>query len=158
MLYGRAVGRPRRFDDSTVARAATRLFLERGYEATSVDDLVVASGLHRGSLYKAFGSKRGIFLAALEHLVRDELPTAAPVEDLVAADTLDLLLVAAVELAPRDSEVRDLVQRACGILAERLVDGQPGEPAALLGRRLLHRAGAGTTRFTEKGGDDLWHG
>lgn len=126
--------------------AATRLFLERGYEATSVDDLVVASGLHRGSLYKAFGSKRGIFLAALEHLVREELPTAAaPVEDLVAADTLDLLLVAALELAPRDHEVRDLVQRACGLFGERTADGQPSEPATLLGRRLLHRAGAGTT-------------
>lgn len=44
--------------------AAARLFLERGYEATAIDELVVACGLHRGSLYKAFGSKRGIFLAA----------------------------------------------------------------------------------------------
>ncbi|WP_408649259.1 helix-turn-helix domain-containing protein [Streptomyces herbicida] len=34
------------------------MFAERGYEGTSVDDLVRALGVHRGSLYKVFGSKR----------------------------------------------------------------------------------------------------
>ena len=137
--------------------AAARLFVERGYEATSIDDLVAATGLHRGSLYKAFGSKRGIFLAALSRLVRDEL-TSLPSrsEDLVAADPLDLLLVAALELGPRDHEVRDLVRRGCALLAERTVGGQPCEPATLLGRRLLHRAGAHPLRLRSEEGGDRW--
>ena len=122
--------------------AAARLFLDRGYEATSIEDLVLACGLHRGSLYKAFGSKRGIFLAALQHLVRDELPVAAADTDaLIVADMLDLLLVAALELGPRDQQVREMVQRACVLLAERRTGSQPEEPATLLGRRLLQRAG-----------------
>ena len=119
--------------------AAAGSFLERGYEATSIDDLVAATGLHRGSLYKAFGSKRGIFLAALHRLVRDELPAAAAHSDgPVAGSALDLLLVAALELGPRDPEVRDLLRRACALLLE--AEATSGDPATLLGRRLLERA------------------
>jgi len=130
-----------------VVATAAGLFLERGYEATSIDELVAASGLHRGSLYKAFGSKRGIFLAALQQLVHDKLPPAAAgLDDLVNADTLDLVLVAALELGPRDQEVRDLVERACSLLAKGATDAEPEEPSALLGRRLLQRAGVRTTQ------------
>lgn len=136
------MGRPRGFDEAIVVDAAARLFLDRGYEATSIEDLVLACGLHRGSLYKAFGSKRGMFLAALQRSVHDDLPAAVAHPDgVVDADTLDLLLVAALELGPRDQQVRDLVQRACVLLAERRTGSQPEEPATLLGRRLLQRAG-----------------
>jgi TetR/AcrR family transcriptional repressor of nem operon len=58
------MGRPRSFDEREVVQRACRIFLN-GYNATSVDDLVIGLNLHRGSIYKAFGSKRGLFLAAL---------------------------------------------------------------------------------------------
>lgn len=121
--------------------AAARLFLRQGFEATSIDDLVTACGLHRGSLYKAFASKRGIFLAGLERLVRELPESASTPEELVTTDTLDLLLVAALELAPHDRDVRELVRQACEVLAEQDRPGLHEEPAELLGRRLLVRAG-----------------
>ncbi len=43
-----------------------RIFWERGYEATSIDDLLKATGINRGSLYGTFGDKRRLFLAALD--------------------------------------------------------------------------------------------
>ena len=136
------MGRPRGFSEQAVLRVAAKVFVRGGYEGTSIDDLVHALKLHRGSLYKAFGSKRGVFLAALQHLVRDDLPVAVAHPDgVVDADTLDLLLVAALELGPRDQQVRDLVARACVLLAEHGTGGQPEQPATLLGRRLLQRAG-----------------
>jgi TetR/AcrR family transcriptional repressor of nem operon len=42
------------------------VFWEKGYEAASIQDLVEAMEIHRGSLYNTFGSKHDLFLAALE--------------------------------------------------------------------------------------------
>jgi AcrR family transcriptional regulator len=44
-----------------------RTFRRKGYEATSVKDLERATGLRSGSLHHAFGGKRALFLAALDH-------------------------------------------------------------------------------------------
>lgn len=47
-----------------------RLFWARGYEATSVQHLVARMGIQRGSLYGAFGDKRGLFFAAIDRYDR----------------------------------------------------------------------------------------
>jgi TetR/AcrR family transcriptional regulator, transcriptional repressor for nem operon len=60
------VGRPRAFDSDETLLRAMRLFWERGYEATSIQDLVDALGVNRASLYGAFGDKAEIFEAALD--------------------------------------------------------------------------------------------
>lgn len=58
--------RAREFDTEAAVGAAMQLFWERGYAATSVDDLVARLGIGRGSLYAAFGSKQGLYLRALD--------------------------------------------------------------------------------------------
>lgn len=65
----RSPGRPREFDMDAAVEAAMRVFRERGYHATSVGDLCTATGLTAGSIYKAFGDKRALFLAAFDHYV-----------------------------------------------------------------------------------------
>ncbi|PFH11018.1 AcrR family transcriptional regulator [Collimonas sp. PA-H2] len=62
----RAPGRPREFDIDTVLDRAIDVFRQRGYHATSINDLVEGMGLTRGSVYKAFTDKRSIFFAAYE--------------------------------------------------------------------------------------------
>lgn len=62
--------RPREFEREVVLDRAMRAFWARGYEATSVQHLVECMGIQRGSLYGAFGDKRGLFLAAIEHYER----------------------------------------------------------------------------------------
>jgi len=58
--------RPPGYERSAVLSRATEIFWQRGYGATSVSDLVAATGLKPGSLYAAFGSKKGLFLEVLE--------------------------------------------------------------------------------------------
>lgn len=130
------VGRNRSFVERDVVAAARRAFLATGYEGTSVDDLVTATGLHRGSLYGAFGSKRGLFVAALRQALDDDPDAAAASASALSLDDagLDLLLVALLELAPRDAEVRAIV---AGCLSR--LDGG-GSAAQVLGSRLLARA------------------
>jgi TetR/AcrR family transcriptional repressor of nem operon len=49
------------------------VFWSNGYHATSMPDLLKATGLSRGSLYTAFGDKRGIFLLALDRYIEEAL-------------------------------------------------------------------------------------
>jgi len=59
------MARPREFDVGEVLDAAMQVFWEHGFEATSMTDLTVVTGLHKGSLYKAFDDKHGLFMATL---------------------------------------------------------------------------------------------
>lgn len=58
--------RTKDFDPAAAVDAAMDLFWTKGYEATSVDDLVRHLGVGRGSLYATFGSKHQLYLRALE--------------------------------------------------------------------------------------------
>ena len=60
------MGRPREFDEEDVVDQAMEVFWRQGYEATSLEDLTERTGLSKSSLYQTFGSKRGLFDAALD--------------------------------------------------------------------------------------------
>ena len=59
------MARPREFEEAEVLDRAVALFRQRGYDATSLADIEVATGLGRASLYAAFGDKEGLFVKAL---------------------------------------------------------------------------------------------
>jgi TetR/AcrR family transcriptional repressor of nem operon len=59
------VGRTRTFDVNAALDMAVDTFWQRGYEATSIQQLCQAMDIQPGSVYAAFGSKRDLFVAAL---------------------------------------------------------------------------------------------
>jgi len=79
----------KQFDVDAAREKAKLLFWSRGYEATSMDDLLESMGIHRGSFYATFGSKRQVYndvlrcydqehrRAVLETLEREHAPRAA---------------------------------------------------------------------------------
>ncbi|WP_067502976.1 TetR/AcrR family transcriptional regulator [Actinoplanes sp. TFC3] len=59
------MARPRKFVERDVVSSAGEVFAVNGLAATTLDDLVQATGLGKQSLYNAFGGKRELFLRAL---------------------------------------------------------------------------------------------
>ncbi len=121
------MGRTRTFDEQAVIADAMTVFWRKGYEATSIDDLVQATGINRASMYGTFGSKEGLLLAALDHYVlainrerlkllqgkgtvRECLETYF--DSLITFSTGDgrglgcLLTNTAIELSPRNARIR----------------------------------------------------
>ena len=143
-------GRPREFDEQQVLARARDVFWTRGYEATSVQDLVDALAVQRGSLYGAFGDKRSLYLKAVSVYARENraqleaaletgpvLPTLRRM--LAQPDTLTgvpvstgprgcLLGNTAARLDPGDEAARALVAEAFGgfvdVVAAALRRGQ----------------------------------
>jgi TetR/AcrR family transcriptional repressor of nem operon len=55
----------KQFDADKVLNRAMQAFWSRGYEATSLQDLVACTGVNRASLYATYGDKHALFLASL---------------------------------------------------------------------------------------------
>lgn len=115
------MARPRSFDEDEVIAKAAGVFSQLGYNAASVDDLVGATGLQRGSLYKAFGSKRDLFEKILARALQPGW------QDSPAA--VDLMITSLKELAATDAPIAALCRAA--------IAACPADAALLLGHRLL---------------------
>lgn len=60
------MARPKEFDTEKALNKAMEVFWSRGFEASSVDDLVKHMGINRQSLYDTFGDKNALYLRALD--------------------------------------------------------------------------------------------
>lgn len=68
-LESKPRGRPRAYDPAVVLQQAMQTFWQKGYAATSVDDLCLATGLNKPSLYAGLGDKQRLYLLALDAYV-----------------------------------------------------------------------------------------
>ena len=68
-----SVGRPREFELDVAVRKAMGVFWDRGYHDASLPDLLEGMELSRGSFYKAFVDKRGVYLRALDVYIEDAI-------------------------------------------------------------------------------------
>lgn len=68
------MARSKEFDPDAALQKALELFWERGYEATSMSDLVEHLGIARASIYATFGGKHDLYVKALDRYVRTRDP------------------------------------------------------------------------------------
>mgnify|MGYP005847535875 CR=1 FL=1 len=131
----------KQYDPGTVLDRAMHQFWQAGYAASSISDLVAATGINRASLYAGFGGKRELFLAALRRY--DERERARflarlgaenpPREAILAAFAAAahgrdgapagcLLVTTAQEMAPHDEAVQALVTDSFAALRDFFAD------------------------------------
>lgn len=138
-------GRPRAFDKDEKLATALDVFWSRGYSATSVQDLVDALAVERGSLYAAFGDKRDLYLEAVKLYWREyELQLIATLDEQPILEALRWVLNnpahiddhatekgspqgclmgnTSAELVPRDAGARDVVAHSYGRFIDILTE------------------------------------
>lgn len=133
------MARTKEFDPDVALQRALELFWERGYEATSMADLVAHLGIARASIYATYGDKHELYLKALDRYlqIRDPdiverlsqpgpvLPEVRALLDAYIAQSLAdsrgcMVVNAAVELAPHDQQVARWVQSSWDALETAL--------------------------------------
>jgi AcrR family transcriptional regulator len=149
----------RQFDEDRLLGEALELFWKKGFSATSMQELAAVTGVQRGSLYNAYGSKEALFLRAYQalhdrYLLRVRATLAAPDPRLALAAFFDftietirqngrgcLTTKTATDEAASDPKIRQALQTLLnsleGCLTERLEPEQirlrlPVEAAAKL--------------------------
>lgn len=114
------------FDRAEVLDRAMNVFWRKGFEGSSVQELVVATGINRASMYNSFGDKEALFLAAIDHyvahvnrrrlaLLEEDRPAREVIgryfDDLVRFSSGEgrrlgcLLTNTAIELGPRNHQI-----------------------------------------------------
>ncbi|GAA2996873.1 TetR/AcrR family transcriptional regulator [Streptosporangium longisporum] len=73
------MARTKEFDPDAALQKALELFWERGYEATSMADLVEHLGIARASIYATFGGKHDLYLKAFERYLQTRDPRVVEV-------------------------------------------------------------------------------
>ncbi|WP_194411388.1 TetR family transcriptional regulator [Microbacterium cremeum] len=136
------VGRPKASSRETLAEAACELFLEKGFEATSIADITTRAGVSRSSFFNYFSSKSDILWAGLDEriaaiegrLASDDATDASEavrtqvlaIADSFTPDSLALGVVNAQAMGLEDELDREAALRRSRIaraVAARLVRG-----------------------------------
>lgn len=129
--------RHKEFDPDTAVADAMDLFWRRGYEATSVQDLVEHTGVGRRSMYDTFGDKHSLYLRALDRyltLTEDGFREKAAADGLSAIRSLFSLLLespaddfrgclfvnSSTELGPSDDAVAERLAQHSAVARETL--------------------------------------
>ncbi len=133
-------GRPRSFDEDEVLERAMNLFWLRGYEGLGLSELLEHMQISRQSLYDTFGSKRELFVRAIEHYRVTQLAQALALLDREGSRIENVKAVvrffeqlatdqrcrgclvanALVEMGPHDQEIAALLRNTLELLQKAL--------------------------------------
>lgn len=136
------MARTKDFDEDEVLKKAVNLFWLKGYNATSMQDLVDGLGISRSSLYDTYGDKHTLFIKALESyqsansvqmcgVINSNKPVKEIIRELlkmIAGELLSdsaqkgcFMVNAEVEVGPHDAEVNQLICAADQQVQDALV-------------------------------------
>jgi AcrR family transcriptional regulator/catechol 2,3-dioxygenase-like lactoylglutathione lyase family enzyme len=151
------VGRPKASSRETLAEAACELFLEQGFEATSIADITSRAGVSRSSFFNYFASKSDILWAGLdERLAVLEQNLATAVGD-AAADVRRAVLEIGSAFAPDSLALAIVNAGAMGLEVE--LEREASVRRARVARQVADRfARAGADRLHAEVAGAAWGG
>jgi TetR/AcrR family transcriptional regulator, transcriptional repressor for nem operon len=120
------MARRKEFNREEVLEKAMETFWCKGYEATSIEDLVKQMGINRGSLYDTFGDKRTLFLEAIAHY--DNTVTSKAIAKLQAPGSAKQAIANYFQELV-DRSIADRQRRGC-LLTNSVVELGPHDPDA----------------------------
>ena len=134
-------GRPKSSSRETIADAACELFLEQGYERTSIADIATRAGVSRSSFFNYFSTKADVLwggfdervASAVEALAADDEPVRTVLLGIgvgLAPDSLALAIANAETMGAAEELERERALRQARIaraVADRVV--RPGTPS-----------------------------
>lgn len=130
--------------DQRLIEVATRLFLDRGFDATSLDAVAEAARVSKPTVYSRYGDKRGLFAAVLRREIERWL---AP---LSAAAEMQLSSGSDISVEQRLVEIgREMLTFTCGpdaVAFSRMMTSQAINFPDVAATRSLRRADAGRRR------------
>jgi TetR/AcrR family transcriptional repressor of nem operon len=124
------MARTKDFDETEVLAKAIKLFWQKGYNGTSMQDLVDTLGISRSSLYDTFGDKHRLYLKALQsykqteaakrdQILNGSIPAKVAIRQLMDLTILEMirdkqhkgcfLINSAVETAPHDKDINAII-------------------------------------------------
>ncbi len=118
-------GRPPSYDRDVALGAIRDVFWDRGFSATSLDDIATAAGMNRPSLYGAFGDKREMYLAVLQKFA---VESGRELQKALEAPTLHEALEAFYLRAIQDYLSGDGDPRGCLVICTAVTEAI-GDPA-----------------------------
>ncbi|MDN0193558.1 TetR/AcrR family transcriptional regulator [Streptomyces sp. S.PNR 29] len=125
------MARPRTFDEERALDAAMHTFWEKGYEATSTQDLCDATGLGRSSIYNTFRSKHDLFQRALTRYLETMTAAQLAVLDATERPAADRVRAVLDQVIESETECRATAGRALGCLGvNTIVELAARDPAA----------------------------
>jgi AcrR family transcriptional regulator len=131
----------RQFDEELALDRAVEVFWRQGYAATSIDDLVRATGLGRGSLYGAFGNKTGLFLRAIDQYRRTVAELVTPPSGLDPRQAIEAVFDRIVEVNVADHYPAGcLLTKACSEFATLPAEARERVLAGLADMEALFRS------------------
>jgi TetR/AcrR family transcriptional regulator, copper-responsive repressor len=118
-------GRPPSYDRDVALGAIRDVFWDRGFSATSLDDIAAAAGMNRPSLYGAFGDKREMYLAVLQKFA---VESGRELQQALEAPTLHEALEAFYLRAIQDYLSGNGSPRGCLVICTAVTEAT-GDPA-----------------------------
>lgn len=142
------MARTKVFNEAEVLDRAMNLFWEKGYHATSAQDLVDGLGISRSSLYDTYGDKHSLFVMALKRYREERIDPV--IQGVSSADDIEAYIRFIFEAVKEDA-LSESRSRGCFMVNSAVELGTVDRDVAVIANEIMKDTEDMITKAIEKG-------